>query len=136
MNRLELGFSAAVLRDFAFLVRDHGFHCTQSELSVRYESEKVFVEVYHGIYDYEIGIHFGRLNSSERFDFTLYLRRFFPDIEPLIGSRSADTSAKVDALTKALADALRKDGCRSLTATPILTKRCRRYVGGIFLRKH
>jgi hypothetical protein len=86
LNREELGFESAVSRQFDFLVSANGFRCTHRSTSrVRFESEKVFIEIDHGLKDYEVGIGFGRTGVGETFNFRLFLRRFFPAEETQTG---------------------------------------------------
>jgi hypothetical protein len=56
-DREKLGFAGAVASSFAFLVADHGFRVV-SEVStlVRFESETVAVQVFHGRGSYELGV--------------------------------------------------------------------------------
>ena len=107
MRREELGFTAAVLRSFEFLVRDYGFRCSkQSPFLVRFESTAVFIEIFHGLKDYEVGIHFGRVDDNKRFSFGLYMRRFCPEVHRALGDRIAGTFEKVEAALHGLAEAL------------------------------
>jgi len=66
-NRADLGFSEAVQGAFGFLVAEFGFRITESNPTlVRYESERVFLNVYHGRRSYEIDVEIGRLPLVER----------------------------------------------------------------------
>ena len=61
-DRELLGFKEEVLSSFEFLTKEYGFHCVRSEPTfVRYESENVFVNVYHGRASFEIGVEIGKL---------------------------------------------------------------------------
>jgi len=61
-DRSDLGFEGAVGDAFSFLVSDFGFHVVRSDAtSVRYESDKVYLNVYHGRRSYEIDVEVGRL---------------------------------------------------------------------------
>ena len=85
--RERLQFEAEVIRNFQYLVSELGFQVTkQDAYLVRYESEKVIVEVFHGLKDYEVGIHFGLVGMKKVHSFTLFLRRFFPEAEKDIGN--------------------------------------------------
>jgi hypothetical protein len=58
-RREELGFSEALIREFNFLEKK-GFRSTQKNVTlVRYESERVFVNVYHGRASYELNVEIG-----------------------------------------------------------------------------
>ena len=111
MDRSKLGFMTDVHRNFDFLISDFGFRSVvASELCVRYESESVFVEVYHGSYDFEIGINFGRLSHKERFDFIFFLKRFHPEVDRELGNRLADAKEKVARVLRQLAQLLHTYG--------------------------
>lgn len=63
-QRAELGFPEAVLQSFGFL-EERGFHCTRKDSTfVRYESPRVFVNVYHGRASYELNVEVGLLATS------------------------------------------------------------------------
>ena len=73
--REQFGFPEAVLTSFRFLVEGFGFAVVTHETTyLRFESNAVFVNVYHGRASYEIGVEIGELkkanNLSER-SFTL-----------------------------------------------------------------
>ena len=107
MPREELGFTAAALRSFDFLVRDYGFRCSkQSPSLVRFDSTAVFIEIFHGLKDYEVGIHFGRVDDNKRLSFGLYMRRFCPEVHRALGDRLADTVEQVETALHGLAEAL------------------------------
>ena len=56
-NRDVLGFSRTVFQYFNFLCSDYGFQVTdQSATLVRFESNDVFINVYHGRASYELGV--------------------------------------------------------------------------------
>lgn len=66
--RKILRFPEAVKKYFAFL-SEQEFHCAQEEPTfVRFESEKFFVNVFHGRISYEIGLEFGRKKILEELD--------------------------------------------------------------------
>ncbi len=73
--REQFGFPEAVLASFRFLVEDFGFSVVAHETTyLRFESDDVFVNVYHGRASYEVGVEVGELrkgdNTPER-SFTL-----------------------------------------------------------------
>jgi hypothetical protein len=104
-------FEDETLSDFEFLVRLHGFHVAEREpRRIRYESQAVFIGVFYGAYDYEVGIQFGHIGETAKYDFSFYLRRFHPDIDEALGDRLADTASKVRKVVKALATALKEHG--------------------------
>jgi len=60
-DRSRLGFREAVLANFSFL-EDKGLKPVQQDVTfVRYESDGVFVDVYHGRVSFELGVEIGRL---------------------------------------------------------------------------
>jgi len=66
-NRWQLGFKDAVLSDFEFLSA-YGLKPVQEEVTlVRYESDTVFVNVYHGRGSFEIGVEIGRRDRPEKY---------------------------------------------------------------------
>jgi len=63
-ERARLGFAKTVVDAFDFLVKDHGFCCVRSEMTlVRFESPVVVVNVYHGRASYEIGVEIELMND-------------------------------------------------------------------------
>ena len=113
MNRTEPSFEEVARQHFGFLIRENGFHCTAaSEFKIRFESKLVFIEIYHGQYDYEVGINFGRRGRDENFSFTLFLRRFFPVVDQALGERLAETPKRIGDLTQAMGETLRTYGQR------------------------
>jgi hypothetical protein len=59
-DRWKLGFKEAVLANFQFL-QDYGLECAQSDVTfVRYDSPRIFVNVYHGRGSYELDVEIGR----------------------------------------------------------------------------
>lgn len=64
-EREQLGFRDAVVSSFKFLSA-FGFHLVREESTfARYESQTVFVNVYHGRASYELGVEIGRLAEAE-----------------------------------------------------------------------
>lgn len=64
-NRADLRFVEEVQTAFHFLVKELGFRLVKCEAPtfVRYESNKLFVNVYHGRLSYEIDVEIGRLSD-------------------------------------------------------------------------
>jgi hypothetical protein len=114
MKREQLGFEQEAQSAFAFLVDEFQFSKKQtSPHKVRYESPRVWIDINHGDYDFEISMAFGRLHSSqplEQFDFTLFLRLVNPALEKALGERIADKPDKVRETVQKLAAALRAEG--------------------------
>jgi hypothetical protein len=66
-DRSQLGFAEAVKSSFAF-VKKYGLTPVQEEVTlVRYQSEKVILNVYHGRGSYELGTEFERVGFPEKF---------------------------------------------------------------------
>jgi hypothetical protein len=66
MWREPLGFSKVVQEEFLFLVKDYYFKCTVAETTyVRFESDRVFINIYHGRSSFEIGLEIGLLDRDE-----------------------------------------------------------------------
>lgn len=60
-DRARLGFADAVEHSFDFLVREFGFRMVDRESTfVRYESERVFVNVFRARGSFELGVEIGR----------------------------------------------------------------------------
>ena len=109
--RSGLRFGEEAKSALAFLVKDHGFSCvTASDLHVRYESTKVYIEMHHGFRDYEVHIIFGRLETHERYSFELFLQLVNPALDKSLGDRMVDTPETVAATVSAVANALRSEG--------------------------
>jgi len=64
-NRDKLEFKEEVLNNFDFLITEYRFNCVKTEVTrVRYESPKVFINIYHGHASYELGFEIGLRHSS------------------------------------------------------------------------
>src|SRR5262245_52094671 len=110
-DRTELRFGEQAQSALIFLVRDYGFRCVgATDLSVRYESSKVFIEMNHGLHDCEVYIAFGRLHRDELLSFTLFLKLTNPNLEKCLGDRMVDKPDTVAATVAALANALQSEG--------------------------
>lgn len=63
----RLGFAEAVAQAFDFLVVDHAFRRTlASSTAVRYDSDKVCVNVFHDRPSLELGVEIGLVNDDSR----------------------------------------------------------------------
>lgn len=66
-DRWQLGFKDTVLSSFGFL-RTYGLRPVEEDATfVRYESDSVFVNIYHGRGSFEIGVEIGRLDRTEKY---------------------------------------------------------------------
>jgi hypothetical protein len=64
-ERAQLGFKDAVLSNFKFL-SDFGLRPVEEKVTlVRYESSRIFVNVYHGRASYELGVEIGKLKEPD-----------------------------------------------------------------------
>ncbi|HJX83383.1 MAG TPA: hypothetical protein VJ723_03470 [Candidatus Angelobacter sp.] len=70
-ERARLGFKDAVLASYGFLCALSFRPVKEDVTFVRYESAKVFVNIYHGRSSYELGVEIGRLSEPEK-KVTLY----------------------------------------------------------------
>jgi hypothetical protein len=61
-SRASLGFAEAVISAFKFLLEDFSFRCVRKDVTiVRFESNSVFVNVYHGRISFELNVEIGEL---------------------------------------------------------------------------
>jgi len=67
LNRRQLGFEDAVLASFAFL-RTYGLKSVETGPTfVRFESRRVFANIYHGRASYEVGVEIGLKARREKY---------------------------------------------------------------------
>jgi len=68
LSRARLGFRQEALSVFAFLTADYDFSCTHADPNLlTYESETLYVDVYHDPLSYEVGVDLGKLgHDAER----------------------------------------------------------------------
>jgi len=86
-ERTKLGFKDAVLSSFKFL-GEFGLRAIEKKTTfVRYESAKVFVNVYHGRASFELGVEVGRL-AEPSLKMTLY------DMVALAGAKEIEGFGK------------------------------------------
>jgi len=75
----RLAFAELAAEAFLFLLRI-GFTVARREATLlRFESDAVFVNIYHGRRSYQIGVEIGRLNGQEKFSLHELLVAFGPD---------------------------------------------------------
>ena len=109
-TRSQMQFREKAQNALEFLTYQ-GFTCVDaSELRVRYESSKVYIEMCHGLHDCEVFIDFGRLNTEDSFNFTLFLRLVNSTLEKRLGDRMVDTPETIAVTANALAKALQSEG--------------------------
>jgi hypothetical protein len=61
-NRASLGFAEAASSAFNFLLEDFSFKCVKQDVTfVRFESNRTFVNVYHGRKSFELNVEIGEL---------------------------------------------------------------------------
>ena len=74
-ERASLGFADAVASAFEFLIKDLSFVCVKREVTfVRYESNTVFVNVYHGRASFELNVKIGKReigSAAQEHSFTI-----------------------------------------------------------------
>ena len=81
-QRLALGFRASVEREFEFL-GEHGFTVRRREPTVlRFESDRLGIDVYHGRQSYEIGLSIGpaRPGSGDAYPMSILLDVVVPEL--------------------------------------------------------
>jgi hypothetical protein len=65
-HRGTLGFAEAVISAFRFLVDDFSFACVKQDVTfVRFQSNVVFVNVYHGRISFELNVEIGELTIGQ-----------------------------------------------------------------------
>jgi hypothetical protein len=110
-HRSEFRFRESAQNALGFLIKDYGFTCVKAcDLRVRYESNKVYIEMIHGLHDCEVYISFGRLTTQEAFSFTLFLKLVNPNLEKSLGDRMVNTPETVMATVNSLAQVLQSEG--------------------------
>ena len=113
-------FPEIVHAHFGFMER-YGFACVSDWKSkVRYESNKVYVEILHEEREGEIAILFGRIGAKEEFSFTLFLRKMNPSLEREMGERLAANQDEVLDCVLKLAAALQSEGIKILRGNDAL----------------
>ena len=71
-DRHSLGFAESVKNAFSFLAENFGFRERVAAATlVRYESDKMFLNVYHGRQSYELGVEVGCLHDAEAYRYRL-----------------------------------------------------------------
>lgn len=106
----DLGLRETAQARFAFLEKS-GFLCVSASSSeVRYESDKVYIEVANSERGGEVAISFGRLAKKERFSFGLYLELMNPSLERSLGERLPENQAQLNNDLTGLAAALELAG--------------------------
>ena len=110
IDNCDLGLREAAQARFAFLEKS-GFSCVSASSSkVRYESDKVYIEVGNSERGGEVAISFGRLAKKEEFSFTLYLQLMNPDLERSLGARLPENQTQLNNDLTGLAAALELEG--------------------------
>lgn len=64
-NRSVLKFKEEVLNSFNFLIKEYGFQCTcKEEMRVSFETQKVYIGIYHEVASYELIFEIGLKPST------------------------------------------------------------------------
>jgi len=127
IDRATLAFAEAVCSEFGFLPR-HQFRCVRTEPTlVRYESDKIFVNIYHGRSSYELGIEVGPLESGVELDMgyslSALIRLVAPEEAAAYRSFVATTPKNVQIGVKLLSEKFKGYGWDLLCGDPdIFTK--------------
>ena len=123
-DRSLLRFEETVLSSFSFLTAPaYAFRCTRTEVTlVRYESQRVFVNVYHGRSSYELGCEIGlRVGGSTKGDDSVEEGFTIWEIARVEGGSvdervflQASTPERVEQLVPELAAVVQRYGARAL----------------------
>jgi len=105
-GRERLGFDLRVCQELAFLIEEWGFRLvTQTTTFVRFESRRLFIQVFHGRISYEVGVEFGWTDRpDDPFPLALATSR---DDERFLQT-SARTPDRVAAAVRTAADLVRE----------------------------
>jgi hypothetical protein len=109
-GRSKLEFAKAAEEAFHFLL-DQGFRLVSAETTiVRYSSERIFVNVYHGRSSYELGIDVGLVGSEMEHGYPLeaFVRLSDPEHAPRIRNFMATTSNEVRVGLRQLAEHVKR----------------------------
>lgn len=123
-ERYKLGFIEAVKSAFAFLEEEHGFRSVRAESHtfVRYESEKTFVQIFHGRGSYELGVEVGLIspeNNDVECHYTLQeILQLFPDSGEDLPNYQVTNKESVTKFVRKLAYLLKKYGEEVLLGKP------------------
>jgi hypothetical protein len=123
-GRERFYFSEAVFESFRFLVQKYGFSVVKHDATlVRFESEVVFVNVYHGRGSYELGVEIGELRTNGNIpEFGYTLREIILLSDVAIGSNfrpyQIDKPELVKAYVAATADLVEKYAHLALIGDP------------------
>lgn len=124
LDRSSLGFTEEVLSAFNFLIEEYGFRCVKAEPTfVRYESPRVFVNIYHGRSSYELGVEIGQLagatNQEEPFSISEVIELAGAQEETGYTFFQASTAERIRRFVPKLAEYVRKYAAAALIGDPI-----------------
>ena len=104
-DRWRLRFAEAVVREFAFLESELGFRRTKEETTfVRYESDRLFLNVFHGRGSFEIGVELGRLaEPTTHYRLPILVAALAPEYE----GRTVFQASSQEAVQNCVAEAAR-----------------------------
>jgi len=106
-DRERLGFSTAVRNNFSFLENQYGLQCVHEEDTlVRFESDVVFVNVYHGRTSFEIGLEFGRRGYEEKYSLEALVALSNENLSRKYWANFAVTTEMVETAVSTLAQGL------------------------------
>ena len=133
-DRVGLRFQETVSEQFKFLENEYLFRITESnETFVRYETQDVFVNVFHGRISYEVGLEIGSLKMGMKTGYGLGSLVGIYDPEDGVEYRQyvAKDIKGVEKKVRNLARLLRKHGAKALIGDPdvfdLLEKDVQRY---------
>ena len=127
LDRTAFGFPDHVEREFGFL-RDFGFMTRQREATlVRFESDRLRIDVYHGRQSYEIGLSIASVNASQEdwYSMGTLLAIMEPDAGRAYRRYAAPSPAAVERGVTELAGLLSRCVASGLLNDPTLLQRLR-----------
>ena len=111
-DRWQLGFAEAVKSSFSF-VKNYGLKLVQEEVTlIRYQSEKVILNVYHGRGSYELGAEFERVGRPREkfslYDMLKWAKRVGKIAEIPTGGYQASSREAIQGLVAQMAELVKK----------------------------
>ena len=114
---LDKAFEKAVIREFGFLVTNYGFVLSrEDDLCILYSSEKVRVQICHGVRSFHVECRLRLARDTDRDYFPLgFLSDVYPKIiDELQWYKVADTPEQVDRYVAEIANFLNRNGAEVL----------------------
>lgn len=110
-SRKSLGFVKEVREHFSFLETQWDFQCIQQEDTfVRYASDNIHVDVYHGRASFEIGVEIGKKPIERSFSLEALVTLFDEDLSREYWATGGRTTESIRKILVKAAEGLRKYG--------------------------